>query len=114
MADVIHDRVKNKLLRFSDVLQADVLLWLASRGRTWYPRCFVYGERVGALEVFLRATNSDGIKPLLQILDLNSPSELLQLLTSEDVQRTFRSERFWRFGGESCLNLDELQRVWNK
>ena len=40
MAFLIHERATNKHIRFSDVLQADVLLWIVGGGWGWFPPMF--------------------------------------------------------------------------
>jgi hypothetical protein len=111
MADLIYDRANNKYLRFSDVLQADAVLWLASDGYGWFPRCLVYAK--GKLELFVRAVSDDGFTPLRQLLKMKTPQELLLRLASESMQKILHSEKFWySLRTSDCLNLDELNRCW--
>jgi hypothetical protein len=115
MADFVHDRSVRKDLRFSDILQADVLLWIAARGRDWYPRCMVYSKTFGKFELFLRAASKEGFAPLGILLDFENPNELLQVLASEEMQKTWESEGFWRADVTlECFNFEELQRIWNE
>lgn len=113
MADLIHDRATNKHIKFSDVLQADVILWIASEGNGWYPRCLVYGASGGRIELFVRAETEAGFSPLRILLKLESPADLLQKLISPDLTRLLHSEDF-RFSmrGNDCMNLEELKQRW--
>lgn len=112
MADLIHDRATNKHIRFSDVLQTDVLLWIDGGGWAWYPRCLIYGGKVGKLELFLRAVSNEGFKPLRTILQINSPQELLQRLFSPELQKTLQSEMFLFSSTSDCLNQQVLASIW--
>jgi len=113
MADLVHDRANNTHVRFADILQADVLLWLIGGGWGWFPRCLVYGKSAGKLELFVRATNQDGYQPLRVLLQINTPQEFVQRLTSEESMKTLQSERFWHaMHASDCLNLQELKRIW--
>jgi hypothetical protein len=115
MADLVHDRAARKDLHFSDVLQADLLLCIASRGHGWYPRCLIYSQSAGKLELFVRAVNEDGFAPLGQVLKLNNPQELFQLLSSEQLQKLWHSERLGHADiTMECLNYDELERRWGE
>jgi hypothetical protein len=111
MADLIHNRATNKHIRFSEVLQSDVLLWIAEG--SWYPRCLVFGGSVGKLELFLRAATAEGYQPLRVMLKLNSPKDLLKRLSEPDRLRSLQSEKYWRFRPEDCLNLQELSHIWS-
>ncbi len=110
IAGLVHDRATNRHIRFSDVVQADVVLWIASNGYGWPPRCFICGRSVGKLELFVRAVTSAGFAPLKTLLNLESPQVLLKWLSSEQVINTLRADRF--LFAEQCLNLEELQRRW--
>jgi len=113
MADLVHDRANRKDLRFSDVMQADIVLALATKGYGWFPRCMVYASSTGKCELFLRAVTDDGFSPLKQLLNLNSPQELLQLLDSDDMRKVLRSEKLWYADmALECLNVEELRRCW--
>ena len=112
MADLVHDRATHKSIRFTDVLQADVLLWIASQGPGWFPRCIVYSHTAGKLELFLRAVNQSGFAPIHEILKITTPQELFRTLNSDAMQSMLNTEIFWRSGGIQCLNLEELERVW--
>lgn len=113
MADLVHDRATNKHIRFSEILQADVLLWIASDGYGWFPRCLIYSRDAGRLELFVRAVNLAGFAPLGQILNMTTPQELVQKLQSPDIQKTLQQEMFWfSLRGSDCMNLNELQQCW--
>ena len=113
-ADLIHDRATNKLIRFSDILQADVLLALAARGRNWYPRCMVFSRDGGKFELFVRAETLPGFAPLSTLLNLKTPQELLSLILCDEMQRVWNSERLsmWDIS-YSGLNVEALQRRWS-
>ncbi len=112
-ADLIHDRANNKIVKFSDILQADVLLTLAARGRGWYPRCMVYSRDGGMLELFVRAETLPGFAPLTRILNLATPQELVSLILSEEMQRIWHSERMSMNDiSYSGLNVEALKRRW--
>ncbi len=112
MADLIHKRATNKHIRFHDVLQADVILWLASKTYGWYPRCLIYGGSSGKLELFLRAETDAGFLPLKTLLHLDAPLSLLQKIESLRNTQTMQSEAFWHAFDDDCLNLESLQRKW--
>lgn len=113
MAFLIHERANNKHIRFSDVLQADVLLWIVGGGWGWYPRCLVYGRSAGKLELFVRAVTEEGYQPLRILLQIQTPQEFVQMLMSPEMTKALQSERFWySMVGSNCLNLDELKRRW--
>jgi hypothetical protein len=113
MAYLIHERATNKHIRFSDVLQADVLLWIAAGGWGWLPRCLVYGNSAGKLELFVRAVTEDGYQPLSILLQIKTPKELVERLTSQEMTKTLQSDMFWFSArGNDCLNLQELKRCW--
>ncbi len=113
MADLVHDRALRKDLQFSDLLQADILLCLASRGRGWYPRCLIYSGSAGKLELFLRAVDETGFEPLGIILDVKTPQEMLRVIQSDQMQGLWHSREFgYAHIGLDCLNLDELNRRW--
>lgn len=113
VADLVHDRATNKSVRFRDVLQADVVLCIASPSQAWFPYCLVYGGSVGKLELFLRATTDSGILPLKHLLGLESPQELLKQLNREEMRTLIGSEAFaYAMMDGDCLNYDELRRSW--
>lgn len=113
-ADLIHDRATNSLIKFSDVLQADVVLTLAAGGRGWYPRCMVYSRDGGKFELFVRAETLTGFAPLSTLLNLKTPQELLSLINNDNMQRIWHSEKFSRLDiYDSGLNVDALQRRWS-
>ncbi len=113
-ADLIHDRATNKMIHFSDILQADVLLTLAARGRSWYPRCMVFSRDGGKFELFVRAETLSGFAPLGTLLNLETPQELLSLILCDEMQRVWNSERLsMRDISYSGLNVEALQRRWS-
>jgi hypothetical protein len=113
MAFLIHERATNKHIRFSDVLQADVLLWISGYDYGWFPRCLVYGGSAGKLELFVRAVTEDGYQPLRTLLQIETPQELVKKLLSQESTRTLQSEMFWGSMRRSDnLNLEELKRRW--
>lgn len=112
MADLVHERANRSDLRFSDIMQADVILCLASRG-SWYPRTLIYSRSSGKCELFLRAVDGVGFVPLEQLLRVDSPQELIELIGSPDIQRMLQSEKFWQANRSmEFLNLRELERCW--
>ena len=113
MADLVHDRANNKHIRFSDVLQADVILWIVGGTWGWFPRCLVYGRSAGKLELFVRAVTEDGYQPLRTLLRINTPQEFVQKLTSPDLMKTLQSEMFWStMRRNDCFNLQALKQCW--
>lgn len=113
MAYLIHERATNKHIRFSDVLQTDVLLWIAAEGWGWRPRCLVYGHSAGKLELFVRSVTVDGFQPLSILLQIKTPKEFVERLTSQEMTKTLQSEMFrLSLRGNDCLNLQELKRCW--
>ena len=113
MAFLIHERATNKHIRFSDVLQADVLLWIAGGDAGWFPRCLVYGGSAGKLELFVRAVTVDGYQPLRTLLQIKTPQEFVQRLLSQEVMETLQYEMFsFSRRGSDTLNLEELKRRW--
>lgn len=113
MAFLIHERATNKHIRFSDVLQADVLLWIVGGGWGWFPRCLVYGRSAGKLELFVRAVTEEGYQPLRTLLQIKTPQEFVQRLLSQELMKTLQSEMFWfSMRGSDNLNLEDLKRCW--
>jgi len=113
MAFLIHERATNKHIRFSDVLQADVILWIVGGGWGWLPRCLVYGRSAGKLELFVRAVTIEGYQPLRALLQIPMPQEFVQRLLSQELMKTLQSEMFWAsMIGSDNLNLEELKRRW--
>jgi hypothetical protein len=113
MAFLIRERATNKYIRFSDVLQADLLLWIAGGGWGWFPRCLVYGRSAGKLELFVRAVTVEGFQPLRTLLQIQTPQEFVERLLSQECMKTLQSEKFWFAIRESdTLNLEELKRRW--
>lgn len=114
MADLVHDRANRHDFRFSEVMQADILLCLASRGWGWYPRCLIYnGRGDGKFELFLRAVDEEGFQPLRQVLSITTPQDLLEIIESEQMQKLWQSERFWHADiTRGSLNYEELKRCW--
>ena len=115
MADLVRDRATRQDILFTDVMQADILLCLASRGYGWYPRCLIrLGRSGGKFELFLRAATEEGFRALRQILSIEQPHELLEIIESERVQQLLRSETFMLagFDDKACLNYEELKRFW--
>jgi hypothetical protein len=119
MADLVHDRADRRDIKFSDLIQADAVCFLASfrsdRYFGWFPRTFVYAHKVGALELFVRAVNEAGLSPLKTLLAIKAPEELLKMFRSEQVASLWRSRELGHqyFNGE-LFNLDELARAWEK
>jgi len=112
-ADLIHDRATNKHVRFSDVLQVDVILAIASGGHGWFPRCLVYGNDCGKLELMVRAESELGFEPLRILLKTETPRDFVLLMESEDINKVFSHHMFaFMFRSSDCLNLDELRRRW--
>ena len=114
MADLVHDRATRHDIRFTDVMQADILLCLASRGNGWYPRSLIRrGRSGGKSELFLRAVTEEGFQPLKHVLSIRTPHELLQIIESEQVQQIWRAEPFvFADINNGCLNYEELKRCW--
>lgn len=118
MADLLHDRADRNDIRFSDLLQADVVCCLAdSRVKqycSWYPRSLVYAGRIGLLELFARATNETGFKPLAIMIGYSSPREMLTHICSEQMSQIWNGRDLFRsFDAHTTFNFDELSRVWS-
>ena len=88
-------RANRKEFPFRDLLQSDVLLCIASRGGGWYPRCIVYSDSAGKLELFLRAVTDEGFGPLKILLGISKPKELFEILNSEHIRRVWHSDRMF-------------------
>lgn len=113
MGFLIHERATNKHIRFSDVLQADVLLWIVGDGWGWFPRCLVYGRSAGKLELFVRAVTEEGYQPLGIIVQIKTPQEFVKRLMSQELMRTLHSEKFlFSLRGTDNLNLENLKQRW--
>jgi len=113
MADLLHERADRSEIRFSELLQADVILCLATRGNSWYPRSMIYSRHIGKLELFLRAVTKEGFQPLAILLALSTPAELLTLITGENMERIWQSEKFSHADVTlGSLNIRELRDVW--
>jgi Arc/MetJ family transcription regulator len=118
MSDLLHDRADRTDIRFSDLVQADVICCLAaSRDRAsygWYPRSLVYAGELGKLELFARATNEVGFQPLKTLLRFNTAQEMIEFICSEQMMRIWRGERTFRSVYiEELFNLDLLRRRWS-
>ncbi|MBL8811695.1 MAG: TIR domain-containing protein [Planctomycetaceae bacterium] len=119
MGDLLHDRADRKSIRFSDLLQADIICCLsASRAPShdhWSPRALLYANRVGTLELFARATNDPGFQPLSKLLDYATPSEMLEHVCSEKMWSIWKRSDLWRFADpDEMFNLSELFRIWGR
>lgn len=114
MADLVHDRATRTDIRFSDLLQADVLSSIAARKiGSWYPHCIIYASEVRRLELFIRAVNERGLCPLRTILQISSAKELIQELNSQQLRPTLLSERLsLRVNLNELLNLREIAQAW--
>jgi len=116
-ADLVHDRATRKDIRFRDLLQADVIACIASsrNGRVgWYPRCTVHATEVGRIELFMRATNEQGFKPLKAMLGFSDGQVLIQHLCSDGMSRVWSHGQLWRCcDPQTMLNIDGLNRAWN-
>lgn len=119
MGDLLHDRADRKSIRFSDLLQADIICCLsadrAPSHEHWSPRALVYANRVGKLELFARATNDSGFQPLSRLLDYATPSDMLEHVCSEQMRRVWNRSDLWRSADpDEMFNLSELVRVWGR
>jgi hypothetical protein len=113
MADLVKERANRTDIRFVDLLQTDVILWLATGDAGWYPRTVIYSRETSQLELFLRAVTKDGFRPLGILLGLKSPQDIIEILAGPRVQRFMGSETVWRTGFTlESLNARELARVW--
>lgn len=117
-ADLVVERANRTDITMADVLQADVVCMMAglSLGQYdgWFPRTLIYGGRVGTFELFARAINAQGIKPLLTLLGVANAGELVALIGSPRVARVLQSEKLWHASVDfvDLLNLKAIQRAW--
>ena len=113
MASLIHERATNRYIQFSDVVQADVLLWIAGGQFGWIPRCLVYGRFAGKLDLFVRAATEEGYQPLRVLLQIETPYEFVQKLVSPEANSIMGREMFWSaLRMTDCFNLEELTQRW--
>lgn len=112
MGDLLHERATRSDIRFTDLLQADILCWLAVT--QWYPKSFVYAGRAGKLELFARALNESGFAPLKTLLNITTPQQLLEEIINPKLARLAQSERLFhaRVDFSDLMNLREFARVW--
>ena len=117
MADLIHDRADRTDIRFSELLQADVICCLAAsrneRFCGWYPRTLVYSGRLGVIELFARATTATGFAPLKELVGFDAPQELLQYIQSNEMTEIWHDRDMFRSVYiEELFNLDNLNHIW--
>jgi hypothetical protein len=114
MGDLLHDRASRKDFRFADLLQADVICCLArSRSVSWWPRSLVYASNVGKLELFARATDDKGFRPLKILLACDTPQAMISHICSDEMGRVWNARETWHsvFIAD-LLNLEELKHRW--
>ena len=113
-ADTLRGRCSDGATPFSELMQADVFLALDSainfRARNkkdsysrnaWVPRTTVYGERSGALDVFLRAHNEEARKGIWRALGVTSGADF----------RAKYEDAFKELEGFRFLTLDQWGRA---
>lgn len=118
MADLVHDRADRTDIRFSNLVQADVICCLASSRKGdmygWYPRTIIYAGEMGNLELFARAVTESGFEPLKLLLGFATPIEMINYICSDRMQRLWQNRELFRSVFlEEVFNLDKLRRVWD-
>lgn len=113
MADLLHDRADRKDTKYSELLQADVVLCLATKGRDWFPRSLIYSRGIGKLELFLRAVTTDGFQPLGVMIGAGRPQEMLEMINSDRLRSVWQGNTLWSADLTlDALNIEELTHAW--
>lgn len=116
MGDLLHDRASRNDIHFGDLVQADVICCLTrsvGRGGAWWPRSLVYSDNIGKLELFARANDDNGFRPLKILLGCDTPQAMIARICSNEMSRIWNARETW--GAVSItdlLNLDELRNRW--
>jgi len=111
MADILEHRAKRYDLKFSDVMQADFVLYLRSELQFqggWWPHTLLYTTfmTVG-FEIFARAQSKRYFNQLKMALGINDKDELLRLLEE------YRSDprKLPRWEGHNIINPGVLMNI---
>jgi hypothetical protein len=107
LADLVKERASHPKLTFVDLAQAELVLFVhaALHHEHWYPRLLIYTERIGGMELFVRATTQARRGELFRVLGADSQDDLLHKLSP--VVRRFRGAAgFWDFGRQLEMHMD--------
>ncbi len=116
-ADLIKQRATSKQLPFATILQADLVLFVASmleetNRHSGYPRTLVYGQYGQVCELFARATSTKGFENLKLIFGVASKDEFLTGLKAgierHNVGRWSELLVYSDVSFDQLLNLDNL------
>lgn len=114
-ADMLKERCSGLPLRFSDIMQADLILFLRSHlasnpRRTWYPETLLYSdENRGAFEIFARARSTGYFENLKKVLGISDKQQLNDLVHGfQSGQRRLPAWDFTEIDLVTLIGLDKL------
>lgn len=119
-ADLILARATVQRVSFTDLLQADFLIFirrhfpLSPESMNWYPRLAIYLRRDDQFELFVRAVTPSGLTALKALLRVESLSDLAfqlnKMIQSPHFNQVIQSGEFWLVAMQpaSLLNLERI------
>ncbi len=113
--DWVKERATLPGLNFRKLCEVDAILAIHPKVYGWWPRSMVLSYRESPYDLFVKAENPKGFNPLAVLLGLSTPQDLVEILTSDDVQRQFGSGQYFRFGsGLAQMNLKVLTEIYSQ
>lgn len=117
-ADFLKERCKGVSVQFTELMQADLVLFLKGQlGQShyygWVPETLIYADRHGAaFELFARSQSSQYFQNLKKVLGISSKQTLVDLANEFDNgQRHLPSRDYRRMNFKSLIGLQRLDTL---
>ena len=117
-ADMLEQRAKSSGLKFQQVMQADLILFVrdcldilrAERRQNWWPVTLLYaGRQYGPFEVFARSQSSRYFSNVQQVFDIKGKDDLMPLVEAFRTQKL--SLPSWEFRSANPFELMGFEKL---
>lgn len=113
-ATILHERSTGTGVNFSDIMQADFILFIRSQvdsDNYWWPSTLVYKNRFhSAFEVFSRASSSQYFNKIKHLINVKSKSDIKILLDEfSSGQKRLPTFDYSKLNPSPLLNYEELE-----
>lgn len=113
-ATILHERVAGTGINFSDIMQADFILFIRSQVDSdgyWWPNSLVYISRFhSAFELFSRASSSQYFNKIKCLINVRSKSDIKNLLDEfASNQKRLPTFDYSKLSPSPLLNFEELE-----